>query len=378
MAGKTGTCDDEDARGIKQRKGAFDHKIWYNIKYYSGVCYFLLKEGVGMAYFLKKCGTQELGSMETHAGVPQRGRYLLISMAPEVLSFFPPLTTTQLNDYAILPMIPLYLGKKVYCTYVYHNDKFHGSTVKHPRNEHRLYLNNTITNNDLLFRSNDIVIFRPGKITDGKVVQNVYYMDLVNDHNSALYRELDACIESYPIRGGFGIYNKQIVEFENKINRLEASGTISTEIDKSVTTYVNQNQGGIEQLFDAGTFRDWIMVGYKNLCAITRTAISWGDFSNLEAAHIKPKSHGGLFLPNNGLALSQDLHWAFDKGFFTLNDDFTIQVHNQVQSTYLNSFNGKRIFVPENPFFVPDLNNIKYHFLNCFLSEVIVLRQVCQ
>jgi hypothetical protein len=27
MAGKTGTCDDEDARGIRQRKGAFDHKI---------------------------------------------------------------------------------------------------------------------------------------------------------------------------------------------------------------------------------------------------------------------------------------------------------------------------------------------------------------
>ena len=109
-----------------------------------------------MKYYLKKCGFQELGSVRD--GKPQRGRYLLTSMNKEVLAMFPPLSETQLNDSAILPVIPLYSGKKVYCNFVYHNDKFHGSTAAHPRNEYRLYLNKELEEQILLFSENDIII----------------------------------------------------------------------------------------------------------------------------------------------------------------------------------------------------------------------------
>jgi len=322
-----------------------------------------------MKYFLKKCGSQELGSMEANQGIPQRGRYLLISMKEEVLSFFPPLTTTQLNDFVLLPIIPLYLGKKVYCTYVYHNDKYHGSTARHKRNEHRIYLNNTITMSNRLFRQDDIVIFRDAEIRDGKNIQKVYYMDLVNNHSSQLYTILNNCIDRYPIRGGFGIYSQIINEFEQKINNLKDVFAESPEIDPTVTQFVetqSKTTTNISGLFDATTFRDWVMVGYENLCAITRTSISGGGFINLEAAHIMPKSHGGLYLPNNGIALSQDLHWAFDKGFFTLNDDLTIKVHEKVDSPYLKSLNGKKIFIPNDPFFAPNIDNIKYHRENVY------------
>lgn len=79
-----------------------------------------------MRYYLKRCGHQELGSIRE--GKAQRGRYLLTSM--DAIDFFPSLSTTQLNDSALLPIIPLYSGKKIYCTYVYHNDKYHGSTAE--------------------------------------------------------------------------------------------------------------------------------------------------------------------------------------------------------------------------------------------------------
>lgn len=46
-----------------------------------------------MKYLLKRCGHQELGSMDSSMR-PQRGQYLLMAMRSEVLSFFPPLSKT--------------------------------------------------------------------------------------------------------------------------------------------------------------------------------------------------------------------------------------------------------------------------------------------
>lgn len=62
-------------------------------------------------YYLKRCGHQELGSIGVD-GRANRGRYLLTSMDENVLSFFPPLSTAQLNDCALLPIIPFYSGEK--------------------------------------------------------------------------------------------------------------------------------------------------------------------------------------------------------------------------------------------------------------------------
>ena len=104
-----------------------------------------------MKYYLKRCGFQELGSVGAD-GVVHRGRYLLTSMSEDVLSLFPPLSVAQLNDSALLPIIPLYSGEKVYCNYVYHNDKFHGSRATHPRNEYRIYLNKALEQNRNLYR----------------------------------------------------------------------------------------------------------------------------------------------------------------------------------------------------------------------------------
>lgn len=312
-------------------------------------------------YYLKKCGHQELGSVGAN-GRPNRGRYLLTSMNENVLSFFPPLSTAQLNDSALLPIVPLYLGKKVYCNFVYHNDKFHGSTAIHPRNEYRLYLNKSLEGNTFRFMENDIVVFRKEEITEDNMTQNVYLLDLVHKDNSSYYRKLDNIINDSSIRGGYGIYNGTLQDFETHAKRILNQLSTVTVIDESVTQRIEGSLSNtIAGLFNAITFRDFVMTGYNNLCAITGTVIKYQGFTNLEAAHIKPRSHGGLFLPNNGLALCRDLHWAFDKGFFTLTDDLKIQVHPQIESDYLRSFDNQSIRIPENSFFVPDVENIRYH-----------------
>lgn len=323
-----------------------------------------MKGAVNMRYYLKKCGLQELGSVKN--GKAQRGRYLLTSMSKEVLGMFPPLSEAQLNDSALLPVIPLYSGKKVYCNYVYHNDKFHGSTAAHPRNEYRIYLNKELEEQQLLFSENDIIIMRAQEITEEDETQTVYYLDYLRNNGTALYDKLDKVIESYPINGGYGIFEGIIPEFEEKVSKLAKPDDCEVAIDNTVTNKIATSVDNMASLFNAVSFRDFIMVGYDNLCAITGTVIRYESYMNLEAAHIKPKSHGGLFLPNNGMALCRDLHWAFDKGFFTLDDDLKVVVHPKIESEYLNSFNGKQIRIPSNQFFVPDLDNVRYHRENVY------------
>lgn len=315
-----------------------------------------------MKYYLKKCGHQELGSVGLD-GVTHRGRYLLTSMDENVLSFFPPLSTAQLNDSALLPIIPLYSGKKVYCNFVYHNDKFHGSTAAHPRNECRIYLNRSLENDQLYFRTNDIMVMRSEEIrNEDDELQTVYLMDLIRDHASSEYMQLNAVISDYPIRGGYGIFEGTLPFFEKQVEAMKLSTVGNVVVDKTVTQrIVNNGNDTLASLFNAATFRDFVMVGYGNLCAITGTVIKYESYMNLEAAHIKPKSHGGLYLPSNGLALSRDLHWAFDKGFFTLNDNLEVQVHPKTTSDYLQALNGKQIRIPSNPFFVPDIECVRYH-----------------
>lgn len=321
-----------------------------------------------MKYYLKKCGHQELGSVKDVKA--QRGRYLLTSMNKDILEIFHTLSETQLNDSAILPIIPLYSGKKVYCNYVYNNDKFHGSTAAHPRNEYRLYLNKALEENKLLFEENDIIIIRSQEITEDDEKQTIYLLDLIKNFGTALYDKLNKVIFDYPINGGYGIIDGNIPEFEEKVKQLYGD-EISVAIDESVTKKITSktdisNLDAIVSLFNAVSFRDFIMVGYENLCAVSGNVIKYDSYTNLEAAHIKPKSHGGLFMPNNGIALCRDLHWAFDKGFFTLDDDLKVVVHPKISSDYLNSFNGKMIRIPKNSFFAPDLENVRYHRENVY------------
>lgn len=315
-----------------------------------------------MKYYLKKCGHQELGSVGTD-GTSHRGRYLLTSKNKDVQSLFPPLSTAQLNDSALLPIIPLYSGQKIYCNYVYHNDKFHGSTAKTPRDEFRLYLNKALENNQLYFRTGDIIIMRTEEIRDeDDELQTVYFLDLLRDHSSPEYAQLDDVISDYPIHGGYGIFDGVLPYFERQVEAMKLSTGSSVVVDDTVTKNIIKNgTDTLASLFNAATFRDFVMVGYGNLCAITGTVIKYESYMNLEAAHIKPKSHGGLYLPSNGLALNRDLHWAFDKGFFTLNDDLEVQVHPKTTSDYLQSLNGKQIRIPSNPFFAPDIECVRYH-----------------
>ena len=95
--------------------------------------------------------------------------------------------------------------------------------------------------------------------------------------------------------------------------------------------------------------------------------IDYKDLNNLEAAHIIARSAGGGSHPSNGMALERNLHWAFDKGFFTVTDDYKIEVHPEAMKVpYLKSKNGLGILTPEDSRSKPNKDSLKWHRENVF------------
>lgn len=71
-------------------------------------------------------------------------------------------------------------------------------------------------------------------------------------------------------------------------------------------------------------FTSLVRSAYDSTCALTGLRlINGGGRSEIEAAHIQPigNGHDGPDSVRNGLALSRTLHWMFDRGLMSLEDD---------------------------------------------------------
>ena len=113
------------------------------------------------------------------------------------------------------------------------------------------------------------------------------------------------------------------------------------------------------------------MNAYQYRCAVTGRVIRYKegnvDLFNLEAAHIKPQAHQGTFLPCNGIALCRDMHFAFDKGFFCISDDYRVIVSEKLKGNWFyEEYNGKKIFIPKEQFYRPLHIFLKHHRENVF------------
>lgn len=315
-----------------------------------------------MKYFLKKCGFQELGSVGED-GKAKRGRYLMTSMNEEVLDFFPKLSKDIPNDNALLLMLPLYTRLKTYCSYVYHNSKYTGTDAKHPRNEYRIYLNSELEGHKLYFEADDIMILRNAEEETIDNDSNFYFIDVLKNHSTSQYLRLSRYIEEYPIKGGYGVYDGVIDFFEEKVKALK-EGDIAYDIaiDKTVTDrIIKSSRESQENAFNPATFRDFVLAGYGNACAITGQSTNGLLGNGVDVVYIRPRSEGGDCAPSNGIALVKELSLPFLKGMFTLSDQLEVMVHPESEDTFIKPFHLKQIRVPSNAFFRPSIENVRYH-----------------
>jgi putative restriction endonuclease len=69
-------------------------------------------------------------------------------------------------------------------------------------------------------------------------------------------------------------------------------------------------------------FRINVRSAYDSTCAMTGLRlINGGGHCEIEAAHIRPVENDGPDSTRNGLALSRTIHWLFDRGVISLEDD---------------------------------------------------------
>jgi putative restriction endonuclease len=70
-----------------------------------------------------------------------------------------------------------------------------------------------------------------------------------------------------------------------------------------------------------------VVCGYQHTCALTGyRIITQSGESVVEAAHIEPWAKTRNNDIHNGLALSRNAHWAFDRGLWSVDDQFRILV----------------------------------------------------
>ena len=318
-------------------------------------------------FYIKQLGRQELGVNPD--GTVARGRYIYITKAYE--NFFPHLSTTVKNDNVLLPIIPPFGDSKIYTTLVYHNDKY--NSPEGTRDEFRLYLNKDLDPERSYFHPEDIVVFQ--KMVNEELQVPIYLLYKFSAEQPEHARLLEI-INVSSIRGGHALVNGELDFLPARNIDLEKTTTVIPQeiIDVAITQQeevLNNEEVGVEDtrgasLFGPDSFRDFVMMAYGYKCAVTGQVISYKKLNNLDTAHIQPKAQAGTFLPCNGIALSKDMHWAFDKGFITISDDYKIIVHDEMKTSSLSAFDNKPIFVPADPYFQPEKKFLKHRRENIF------------
>jgi putative restriction endonuclease len=112
-----------------------------------------------------------------------------------------------------------------------------------------------------------------------------------------------------------------------------------------------------------------IRAEYEKRCCVSGILIATPAYLyEVEAAHVVPVSEGGTDDIRNGLALTQTLHWAFDRGLFGIRPDRTIYLPGRVkamtENSYLGQFEGRQILEAKTTQLRAHPDALEWHFKN--------------
>jgi putative restriction endonuclease len=116
--------------------------------------------------------------------------------------------------------------------------------------------------------------------------------------------------------------------------------------------------------FRDAAFSSAVRAAYDNTCAMTGLKIiNGGGRPEVQATHIRPVADSGPDSVRNGLALSGTIHWMFDRGLLSLDDDLAIlTAAGRVPDTAKRLINpGQKLLLPGRPEFKPHPQFLRFH-----------------
>ncbi|MFQ3636994.1 MAG: HNH endonuclease [Cyanobacteriota bacterium] len=119
----------------------------------------------------------------------------------------------------------------------------------------------------------------------------------------------------------------------------------------------------------SATFRKEVLALYDQRCAFCRLRVISQDSENIvDGSHILPFSIFRDDRYDNGLSLCKNHHWAFDHGWFSISDEYTIiipenRIHEEppIDTKPMQAFHNEPIFLPNQIEFYPRLEAIQWH-----------------
>ncbi len=111
-------------------------------------------------------------------------------------------------------------------------------------------------------------------------------------------------------------------------------------------------------------FASAIKSAYENTCAVSGIRIiNGGGRSEVQAAHIRPVEDNGPDSVRNGVALCGTMHWMFDRGLISIDDDFSLLLdETSIPRNVLRLINrDQRLTVPNLRQHYPHRQFLKYH-----------------
>ena len=308
-------------------------------------------------YYIKKLGKQERGSKENRCDKPKRGPYILIgSQIVQISEFFPDFSDVVKNHGKPIKIFPLYLNdnKPVYVSMIKHNDHNTQGGCE-ARIYTTKYLGSGSQDNESFLEKDDIMVIRK--------YEDIFVMDCypVTGSNGSEYQTLNEMISRYgSLSGAQAMYYGKIKSFEEKFKKnMPLIQQSSFQVAETIKSKLS------DLTFSSKTFRDFVLWSYDYKCAVSKKSIQFRNLNNLQAAHIRPKSHEGIYFPSNGIALSRDLHWAFDIGLFTIEyqeGKYLCKVHDDVDDQDFKAmYHNVEILTPKDPSFQPNIEYLAYH-----------------
>ncbi len=114
-----------------------------------------------------------------------------------------------------------------------------------------------------------------------------------------------------------------------------------------------------------------VIVAYHHTCALTgyrMTTLGKDTMESIvDAAHIHEFRDSRNNDPRNGIALCKNAHWQFDRGLWSITDDFRVIINRAkfleegVAGQRLADFENRRLFLPSNAKYWPDPTYLAWH-----------------